>query len=455
MSERFHKTFISPREFVESWDREIYELRNLDYFIYLMINHLGNRLEKNYFIRDRKDSNLSLSFENLATLCFNIGDSFEYFLEGEGSRREAENTDFFDLEAESRKRHNHKLEERIRTLKSILAEGIVQEQSFRIDLMEHVVLDSLLQFYLEEMNLEIGEDDLEIVELADFIEEAMVSFIRNEGQELLQRPADPAIDYFEDLLGLDEEYREDKKWHQDEEAAPEDSVWEGTGYYDFESLPQVIDRFKVELNGKENPPSPTAVQDINLFAAFLRDEADVHNLYDLSEEHLQEFMSIWLLRHFAQKKLPRFSHIFQTLARFLGWLNQQYQMDLKREFARYYDRIKIEVPRIARVMNSYLESYDMFRVMLLRDQPDSHQTTDYFEVKGLSNRRPKIVSLHNFPTADAPFEGEVLDCAFDSPIFSRIKPGDIMHATLVEGETGWNVLEIHFLYPAAAKPFLK
>nr|HQV33575.1 hypothetical protein [Calditrichia bacterium] len=445
----FQKTFISPREFVDSWDREIYELRNLDYFIYLMINYLGNQLEKRYFIRDRQESRLSLSFESIATLCFNIGDSFEYFLEGEEGRTGEEPPEFFDLDSrESRERQNQQLEQRIRNLKSFLAEGILQEQNFRVDLMEHVVLDSLLQFYLEEMNLEFGEEDIEIVELADFIEDTMVSFIRNEGQELLQRPSDPAIDHFEDLLGLDEDYREDKKWQGEEEGALEEESWEGGGH-DFESFPQVVERFTAEVERSDSKPSPTARRDIELFATYLSDYADVHNLYDLSEEHLQEFMSVWLLRHFAQQSLPEFSDIFQTMARFLGWLNQQYQIDHGKNFADFYDRIKIEVPRIARVMNAYLENYNLFEVMMLRDQPGSNQLTGFFEVKDLNIPADRQLDLHNIHFGD-----NIPGVMLNTSIFPRIKPGDVLHATLFQKTRGWEVLEIHFLYPGAAKPYL-
>ena len=51
MAEPIKKTYISAREFVDSWEKEIYELSNLDYFIYLLINELALGIEKNFFSR--------------------------------------------------------------------------------------------------------------------------------------------------------------------------------------------------------------------------------------------------------------------------------------------------------------------------------------------------------------------------------------------------------------------
>ena len=165
MSEHYQKTFISAREFVESWDKELYELTYLDYFIYQMINHLGNRLEKHYFIRDKRHSSLYLDFDDLGTVCFNLGDGFEFFLEENclgtcpiNCPRDLDGTVKIDKQ---------QLEERIKKklalLQSIMIGNLEKEQCLRIDLLNHVILDTLLQFYMDEFELEIKEDDIEVI----------------------------------------------------------------------------------------------------------------------------------------------------------------------------------------------------------------------------------------------------------------------------------------------------
>ena len=81
MSERSEKTFISIHEFISSWEKEIYELTNLDYFAYHLINFLGNQIETVYFNKKEQTGYLQLDSEDIGTLAFNIGDSFASFLE--------------------------------------------------------------------------------------------------------------------------------------------------------------------------------------------------------------------------------------------------------------------------------------------------------------------------------------------------------------------------------------
>ena len=76
MAERFQKTYISVQEFISSWDKEIYELNNLDYFTFLLINNIGYRIEHDFFNQQNKDPNLQIDPEEIGTLSFNIGDSF-------------------------------------------------------------------------------------------------------------------------------------------------------------------------------------------------------------------------------------------------------------------------------------------------------------------------------------------------------------------------------------------
>lgn len=81
MSERFEKAYISVSEFVSSWEKEIYELNNLDYFTFLLINYLGYKIEHNFFNAEENSPYLCIDPEEIATLSFNIGDCFESFLE--------------------------------------------------------------------------------------------------------------------------------------------------------------------------------------------------------------------------------------------------------------------------------------------------------------------------------------------------------------------------------------
>lgn len=451
MPNDFQKTFISAREFLESWDKEIYEMTNLDLFIYLMVNHLGNQLEKRFFIRERQNSPLYLDFENIGTLCFNLGDSFEYFLEEE--RFGKSNVNYMwelDIPKELREKEEKTSPRRKKGLQSFLSDGILREQSFRVELMENVILDTLMQFYYDEMGLEIDDDEIEIIELADFVEDIIVEFIRQEGQSLLQRPADPSIDYFEGLLESEEDYNENKPWNGEEE---ENFLQEETGWdtleTTYEEISETIQKF---IDDAQCDPRETGcvAKDIEVFHEYLSKYAGVQSIDELDEEHFLEFFSVWLIQKFAQKQEPHFSGIFQTLARFITWLAHHYGIDYKRSFLHYYEQVKTEVPRVMRALNSYIDEANLFEILLSREETEINQISGFYEIKKLRSRIYRtldLLSIHSFDIVD--------NVKFSSNIYSKLKPGDILQATLMQRGSRWEVVEIQYIYPKAAGPFVE
>lgn len=451
MSDQFQKTFVSVREFVESWDKEIYKLTNLDYFIYLMVNHLGNQLEKRFFVQSRQNSRLALSFESIGTLCFNIGDSFEYFLEEDCFGRYSVD---YRIEPEAKnetvERNREVTQQRIKSLQSLVNDGFIKEQNFRVDLMEYVVMDTLLQFYYEEIGIEFGEDDLEIMELADFIEDVIITYIRSEGRTLLQRHGDPAIDNFEKLLEAEEDYQfEDDPWDESEDVFEESGDdWEDSDAY-YEGLNDVFQAFIEASDGHPAGHGGCAACDIGLFKEYLVKQARIGDILDLSEEHLCEFLSVWLIKHFAQEEAPKFTHIFQTMARFVNWLNQIYGLDFRRSFVKFYENVKTETPRALEALNAYLEEYDLFDVLLYRGRPDITQASGSYEVKKIRSRMRKTLDLANIHFFD-----EFPEVRLNSAICSRLKTGDILQATLIQKDDEWEVLEIHYVFPKIARPYV-
>ena len=81
MSDRSEKVYISVHEFIHSWEKEIYELNNLDYFTFKLINELGYNIENNYFNQQKKTPYLTIDPDDIGTLAFNLSDSLESFFE--------------------------------------------------------------------------------------------------------------------------------------------------------------------------------------------------------------------------------------------------------------------------------------------------------------------------------------------------------------------------------------
>ncbi len=449
MSKQFQKRFISARHFLESWDKEVYEVTNLDYFIYLLVNHLGNQLEKRFFIRDRTHSPLYLPFESLASLCFHIGDSFEFFLEDEEDDFLHRADVASNQEIHRQENEDEIIRRRVNRLRVLLQRENLTDQRMRYSLSQNVVLDTIIQFYYEEIDIEFDENDMEILELTEFVVENILGFIHSDGKTLLQHPEEPAVEYFEQLLKSDDDYEEQADWDlPDAELFGQDLEWTAFNPY-FEDISQVTQKFVEDRSCNPAEAAGCIACDIELFEKYLTEYVGIANIYDISKEHLLEFLSVWLVQAFAQEKEPHFSSIFQSMARFVTWLANNYQIDHKRSFLRYYENVKTETPRVLRILKRYIKEYNLFQALLLREDNDSNQVSGFFEIDQLHNRLSKTLDLINLQLF-----GKVDNVILNSSIVPQLKSGDILQATLIERNNIWEILEIHYIYPKVARPFI-
>lgn len=449
MAERFQRTYISVREFIDSWDKEIYELTNLDFFIYLIINHLGNQIENRYFINERVNSHLSLTFDNVGTLCFNLGDSLEFFLEDNCFGNCNLNCPL-DLETSislNSCEPNEQMQKRLNIFRSIASDRIAKEQCLRVHLMNHVILDTVIHFYSDELDMEIDEEDIDIIELADFIENIIVDFIRHEGQSVLRQAKEPAMDYFEELMESEDEIGISESWSTDEDFWEHDlsENWQSN----FEPIDDLFEKFIIDVDSNSVSKRKTIASDIDLFKEFLIKNAEVKNAYELSEEHILEFLSRWLVQQFVFEDDTKIQHIFRNLAKFITWFYNNYGIDYKSSFFSYYKSVRQDVPRVVRALNTYLNEYDLLETLLLQGKSTSEQVHGFYEVENLHSRLDRTMDL-----LDLHFFEPVKNVRLNSTAFSKLEPGDILQATLVKDTENWKILEIQYIFPKIAKPYL-
>jgi len=452
LSERYQKTFVSVREFVESWDKEIYQLTNLDFFIYLLINHIGNHLERQFFIGERKESPFYLDFDLLGSLCFNIGDNLEIFFKENCFGKCSLNCplDMDTMVPENNLPENSFTRKRIKILSEYLVGDRSKENFLRLDILNFVLLDTLAHFYNEELGMEVEEDDIAILQMAEFIINVIIQFIRIEGQGLLRNPYENAQEYFQELLEIEEESREDT-WTVDEEGwTPESEEHEQWDTPD-EKIEMVISRFLDESLANSPERNDWMIPYVQMLQAFLQEQPDVYDVFDLREDHLLEFLSTWLVQEYTMQDDRQVQHNFRMLARFVTWLYNTYNIDFKRTFLSYYDKVKTDVPRVIRALNYYLNEYDIFNTLLIREAEDIEKISGFYQIRAMGSFQSKVLHLedlhkfHEFPVVK-----------FYSNIFNQIRTGDILQATLFKNPSGlWEVLEIHFIYPGIAERFIK
>lgn len=450
MSEKFQRTFISVREFIDSWDKEIYELTNLDFFIFQTINHLGNQIEKRFFINERNSSLLKLSFDDIGTLCFNLGDSLEYFLQDNCFGNCNLNCPL-DLDSSVNLKlleSDENMQRRLSVFKSIALDKIAKEQCLRVHLMNHVILDTLIHFYTEEIEIEVDEEDIDIIEFADFIENVIVDFIRHEGQSLLLQASEPAMDYFEELIESEEELNSYETWSNEEETwlnhdSPD--TWKSN----FEDIEDLFEKFIIDLDGNSLSKRKIIANDVDLFKEFLIEHADIKNAYELSEEHILEFLSYWLVQQYVLKDESKIQYVFRNMAKFVTWLYNNYGIDYKSSFLSYYKSVKTDVPRVICALNTYLNEYDLLEALTLQSKTDVEQICGFYEIKDLHSNLNKTFDL-----VDLDFFNQFENVHFNSSAYLKLEKGDILQATLVKNHKNWKILEVQYIFPKAAKPYL-
>lgn len=450
MSERFQKTFISVTEFVESWDKELYELNNLDFFIYLMINHLGNQLEKQFFIQDKKNSPLYLDFEQLGTVCFNLGDGFEVFLEENclGScplncPRDLDGViNLKNIQLENQVKRN------LHLLQSILMNQLDKEQCLRIDLLNHVILDTLLQFYNDELQMDIDEQNLFLIELAEFIEDVIISFIRNEGQMLLMRPFDNALTYFEDLLQSEADDYPKQEWGEEGDEWQKEKSGEEWQKL-TESIDDVFSRYLSDIHYNPMGSGSDFTNEIRYFKRYLQEYAGVEKIYEVDEHHLGEFFGVWLAQEFVMSDEKLIQSIFRATARFVTFLFHHYDINLKKDFLKYYEALKLDLPRVVQAMNLYISEYDLLNALLSAEQDEVEQKFGFFEITEIHQRSFRYLDLRNIQSLEV-----VPELRISFSAYSRLRKGDILKASLINGPNGWEIRDIEYIYPNMAKRFL-
>lgn len=449
MSERYQKTYISATEFVESWDKELYELNHLDYFIFLMINYLGNRLEKHYFTNDRRHSPLFLDFDDIGTICFNISDSLAIFLE-ENCLGSCPLNCPKDLDG-ILNIDEHKIEDRIKKklvlLQSLIVGNLEKEQCLRIDILNHVILDSLFQFYVDELDMDIKEDDLSLLDLAEFIENTIIDFIRFDGQFLLEKPFETAIHYFEELLESETEDQIQRDWNQDNPTW-ESQINPNTWNEETWGIDDVFSRFISDEHYNPITSSSALVHDINYFNKYLKDDAKINTITEIREDHIGEFFSVWLVREFVLSDEKQISFIFRAVARFVTYLYQHYHINLKREFLRYYDKLKLDLPRVIQAMNTFISEYNLLDALLIDDENNHLQKIGFFQISKMIDKSNRYISIQ-----DIDYPGETYMVKLKSSAIFKLHEGDIIHARLINNHDNWEVLEIQFVYPQIASRF--
>jgi len=437
LAERFKKTYISAREFVNSWEKEIYELNNLDYFIFLIMNDLGSLIEREFFSKSERKEDLFLSSTEIGNLVFNLGDGLQMFFEKNcfGSCELRCPTHLSEhLNHDDQKVRKGIINEFDRKPTSCRT----KEQCLNIDLMNYVVLDTLIDFYNYEMRIILDETDIRLLTLADYIMNIITDFTRTKGQLLLNTPQENAGDLFKDSLKNDESPWSESSPELDEDEEEDIELWK-TGK---SGIKAILNSYRNQI---ESEYSAGELSLIDRFEEYIADFLEVKDIGEIGLEDLEEFFLVVLINELADKDELEVSKTWKMFDHLFNFIEFQYEFELKKLF----DHCGIEendFHRVLEINRKYQKEYPLVDFLLSSESQNETQIEGFFEVSEVIGSYLVLRDVH-------------LDTYFNPVDMSslsgrKIKLGDILHLQLVVCDPGWKISHLEIIYPSQSKPYL-
>lgn len=444
MSEKFEKTYISIHEFIDSWEKEIYELNQLDYFIFLLINKLGFQIEHNFLTVRNKNPYLKIDPDDIGTLAFNIGDSFESFLENNCLT----NCDLkcpTKLDEKLTAKEQDYVEKNLHIVHIINEENWNRRQFLVTDILNYVVLDTLFDFYNYDIGISVDESDLGLLTFADFITDILVKFIYSNGQNYLENAKESATSLFDKLI-----LEEDTEWDEDSNSEitdMDDEIEDGEIWkLGNNNIQNLSEEFLSNINDEE-VGSEFAAKSLDYLHNYINNYSGFTNFDDINKEDLEEFITFWLIRELTLDTQIDLNDSLNIFTRFFSWLEFSKGISITNM---YSEIIKHHIQELIFVLNSartYLQNYSVVNGLLEANTSDTELVDGYFEITSINNQGfLRLQDIH--------LKKIYYNVIIDKKFVELLENGFIFEATLKPTGYGWRLLNLEYIFPCIAKPYL-
>lgn len=442
MSDQFKKTYISAREFVNSWEKEVYELTFLDYFIYLLINDLSSLLENNFFSVYGEKDTFRLSKEEIATMSFNLGDSLQIFLDKNcfgGCNLGCPNKLSKPFSKEDDETRIYFV---TKEFDGLTASCTNREDCLYYDVKNYVVLDVLMDYYNYEVGIVLHEKDRKLSKLIEFVMNHVILFTRNMGPDLLSNPSELAADLFEKHLQTDEtSWAEiDSEMDEDEADVDEAEVWK----VDHNSLNIVFADFEEDFEQLLSGPFSKKV--IKYFKTFLYEYMEVNKINEIEFEYIDEFLSVLLLQNFIMDENVNFEELFKVFSLFFTSIDQRYSTNFSGPFRSYAKEELNEIKRTFVITQRFQKKHSYLDFILNIESNKDDLIEGYYEITNWTESELMLFDVDVKTEHNNINLGELAN--------SGLKIGDILHLQLNTSSTEWEIAYLELVYPSASKYFL-
>lgn len=440
MAEQFRKTYISVHEFVGSWDKEVYELTNIDYFIYLLINDLAGEMESAYLAKLSDTNFLQLHSEEIGTLAFNIGDGLQQFFE---------KNCFSEclLNCPTHLKDPVSLLER-KERKIILEEPHIpgfqcrsKEQCLHFDVLHYVVIDTLLDFYNFEKELPLTDKDDSILRFAEFVNKIILETIKNLGSKFLHSPKENASGRFDRLLkSSDNDLDEILNFEEEDDEIKEGEEWKLSASGSAETIHKFKEGYLSKSENKD------LVFLLDRFSEFLIEFLGLGHVEDLTIEEINEFFSVIAVHELLSANYDAIDAAAQTFKQLIQYLDFNHDMNLESLFKDFLENEFSQIQRTFRIIRDYEQNYPLMEYLISEEANDPNLLDGFFEIISLSGSWAEVEDIH-LKTRLKPVDLSHLKMA-------SLHTGDILHMQLIVNGLEFRLVHMEMAYPTGAKKYL-
>ncbi len=435
MAEQFKKVYITVREFITSWEKEVYELNNLDYFIYILINQLGAYIKKEYFSRDNNKGELYLTDDEISALVFNIGDTLHYFME-----KNCYGVCPFNCPG-----HLHdKINPDEKYLREIFPDKDTipnpscktKEDCFYLEVLNSVVLESLVDFYNYDKGVVFEISDVKFFKFASIIVEQIVEAVGSVGKDLLINPFENKSDRFEELLADTEE-----NWdidYMETDDVEETELWK-VGHLLIEN---VIEEYRFDNPVAKN----NYLRILDKFREYLIVYLGLQKVTDINEGDLRDFMAIHFIHEMVTEQEQDGFGFVEELKMLFEHIDSHYNTDLESKFNKLINDEYSNIDRVLGICYDYFSKNSFIEFMLSDEYVNENLNEGFFELVNKSDDTFVVRDIH----IDIEFDNVMLGNLNNRPL----RAGDILHAQLLEENNQWRLVSLEMIYPSFSKEYL-
>jgi hypothetical protein len=281
------------------------------------------------------------------------------------------------------------------------------------------------------------------MQFADFITAIMERFIESKGQQYLSAYRESAVNLFEKLmLDANQNWEEDTFNQTEEDDGEDQEQWK----YGELTIDHCVDEFLEQLDdgGQERQNS---VLNLGFLKNYAREYAGIKQMDELTGEDQEEFFLYWLLREIALETKISPRQLRQDYLKFFRWLEITYEIDVINDYQDLMRKNFDALQKAIILTRKYFERNSIIDSILEVNDYDGQIVDGLLVLDHIQNNGLMCLSdLHR--------QNKYMNVQINFSFISDIPAGSILDLTLKPTRFGWRVINLEYIFPAAAKPYL-